>query len=560
MAMGFKQLNLKEMKNTFNNFRFRSIVLCCFGIVLLYACSEDDEKTSVPTRLFGPVLNEDLFAVDNTVVVDIANFKEAVGYMVEVSRDSFSTVEYTIQSDIGLVTIDEATVGEELFWNMLYQVRARAFAQDAMYDSKVSDFGSVRTERFPSILNDPASYDVIDTQARVSWELIGAAVTSINVFAADDFRLENPLLPERVVTTEEQDAGEAIVSGLEPETEYQIAIYSDEILRGWVNYTTREADIDPTSPGVIDIREDESPDAVINAFNAAPDNAIILVKHGNEYNAPSGQIDKAITIQAAQGFGEQKAKLLFSSNFDIVSGANISHLRFVGLEVRGTNWESKYVMNMSKEGFLGEISFEDCFVTSFRGVVRQKDAASTIDNYLINNSVLDSINGYGVISVDNTAAKLNNFSITNSSVNHTAYFVVSKNNFESLNVSDCSFANTPNTGREIFRFRESGQDNVTNGISILNSIFGHSWDQAEEENYGCKGIDGLENTNFDLINNYSTKNFSFTGSEIPGFPVANYSNTQEDLWVDVDVNDFHFNDKGFSGRYDSGDTNFRDKL
>ncbi|WP_435133569.1 DUF4957 domain-containing protein [Formosa sp. A9] len=558
--MDFKQLTIKQMKSTFHIYKIKALILSCLAMVLCYACSNDDDQTYDRTRLFGPVLNEDLYAIDNTVIVDIAKFKDAVNYTVEVSRDSFATIEYTIKTDTSFVVVDKATVGEDLFWNMLYQVRAQAHADDATFDSKVSDFGSVRTQRFPSILNDPASYDVTDTQARVTWSLIGAPVTGIQVFAADDFRLENPLYSERPVTAEEQEAGEAIVEGLDPETEYQIAIYSDTTLRGWVNYTTKVADIDPTSPGVIDIREDENPDAVINALSAAPDNAIILVKRGVVYNAPSTAIDKSVTIQAAYGFGEEKAKLIFDGNFDVADGANVGHLRFVGLELRGTDWGGKYVMNMSKEASLGEMSFEDCYITNFRGVLRQKDNANTINNYIINNCVIDSINGYGLVSVDNNAAKLNNFSITNSSVNHTIYFVVSKNNFETLNIRDCSIANTPETGRQLLRFREAGQNNVTNGISIVNSVFGHSWDQTGEGNYGIKGIEGLEDTNFELLNNYSTKNFSFTGNEIPGFPVANYANEQTDLWVDLDTNDFHYKDKGFRGRYDAGDTNFRDKL
>ncbi|MBK0370196.1 DUF4957 domain-containing protein [Flavobacterium agrisoli] len=548
------------MKNNYQFLNYNNFILAVFTLLLVVACNSSDDEVFEKTRLFGPVLNEDLHSEKNTIIVDIAKFKDAVAYTVEVSRDTFKTIEYTIQSDTNYVVINKQTVGQELFWNMLYQVRAKAHADDPAYDSNVSDFGSVRTQVFESILNSPSPYDVTDIAARVTWLPIGTAVTGIKVFAADDFRLENPLFPERAVTAQENQNGEAIVEGLSASTTYQIAIYSGEELRGWVNFTTRTPDLDPNAAGVIDLRNDENPNAVANALSTAPNNAIILVKRGITYNAPSVAIDKSVTIQAAYGFGEERAKLIFAGNFDVANGANVGHLRFVGLELRGTDWGGKYVMNMGQVSTLDEMSFEDCYITNFRGILRQKDKANVLNNYIINNCVIDSINGYGIVTVDNAAAKLNNMKLTNTSVNHSISVITSRNNFQSLLISDCSMANTPDTGATLINFRQSGQNNVANGINITNCIFGHSWDRATPDTFGIVGIAGLEQTSFQLLNNYTTKNFFFTKAEIPGFPIANYTNTQNDLWVDVSKNNFYIKDKGFNGKYDAGDPKFRDKL
>lgn len=559
--MDFNLINTKPMKNRYKKNNINPFLFAGLSLLLLFACNSMDDETFVKTRLFGPVLNEDLYSIDNTIIVDVAKFKDATSYTVEVSRDTFKTIDYTIKTDTNYVVVDKATVGQDLFWNMIYQVRAKAHAQDPAYDSHISDFGNVRTQRFESILNTPAPTDVTDIAARVTWTPLGLPVTGIKVFAADDFRLETPLFPERVVTSEEQLSGEAIVEGLIAATAYQIAIYSDVKLRGWENYTTRTADLDPNGPGVIDIRADESPSAVINALATAPDNSIILVKRGITYDAPSVALDKSVTIQAAYGFGTEKAKLIFSGNFDVSDGANVGHLRFVGLELRGTDWGGKYVMNMSKTSTLDEMSFEDCYITNFRGILRQKDKANVLNNYIINNCVIDSINGYGIVSVDNNLAKLNNMKLTNTAVNHSLSFIVSKNNLNSLLISDCSIANTPETGKTLLNFGTAGQNNVVTGINIINSIFGHTWDRTNTDLYGLQGINGLPETNFQLLNNYTTKNFFFTKGEIPGFPIANYTNSQNDLWVDVKTkNDFYIKDKGFNGRYDAGATRFRDKL
>jgi len=82
----------------------------------------------------------------------MGSLKNTIGYTIEVSRDTFATIEYTVESDVSYVILGEDNLGEGLFWNTLYQVRATAHAEDPQYDSKPSDLGSVRTNRFPTIL------------------------------------------------------------------------------------------------------------------------------------------------------------------------------------------------------------------------------------------------------------------------------------------------------------------------------------------------------------------------------------------------------------------------
>ncbi len=536
----------------------KTLLLFVLIATMINACSKDDNKTFEQTRLFRPVLNVELYSEGNTIIVDMASLKEAVGYTIEVSRDTFATIEYTILSDVSYVEIDENTVGEELFWNTLYQVRAKAHAADSQFDSKVADLGNVRTQRFPTILNIPAVYDVTDVAARVTWEVLGAPVTGIKVFAADDLRLLSPLFDQTTVTSEQQAAGESFVYGLSPETEYQIAIYSDGLLRGWVNYTTREADIDPSLPNVIDLSDSEDRTAVETAIASANDGDIILVKRGVEYDAPGVQLNKSITIRAAYGFGEQKARLLFPSNFDLEDGANVDHLRFIDLELRGTDWGGKYVINISKTATLNEFSIDNCYVTNFRGVFRQKDNPSVVNNFMINNSVVDSINGYGVATNDKDTALLKNIMLTNSTFNHTIYFLVSRNNSESVVIDNCTLANINETGRQMFRWRGgAGKNDVTNGITIKNTIIGHAWDTGMNENYAIRGKEGLDNTVFDLGNNYTVGNFSWYSDDIPGLPIGNAGSTQEDLWEDAEHNDFNFKDSGFGGKYDTGDPRWR---
>ena len=163
------------------------------GMTLFFAGCEKEEIYP-RTRLFRPVLNEPLMADFNTILVNMGNIKEANSYTIEVSRDSFMTVLYTLESDTSYVVLSEENLGEPLLYSTLYQVRATAHADTDEYDSRPSDLGEVRTERFPSILTIPTPGDMLDGQVRVRWQVSGAPVTMVRVFARSDERLETPLM------------------------------------------------------------------------------------------------------------------------------------------------------------------------------------------------------------------------------------------------------------------------------------------------------------------------------------------------------------------------------
>jgi hypothetical protein len=556
-----------KMKKSTIQILFTAVVCTmCF-----FACKEDEMFPE--TRLFRPVLNEDLRPEGNSIIINMAKLKNVSTYTVEISRDTFKTIDYTLELDTNYVVVDnELLAGDPLFWNMLYQVRATAHhATDPSLDSRISELGSVRTERFPSILNAPKSYDVTDIKARVTWTVQGSAVTNIKVFAGSDLKLLTPLA-EAAVSEEDQEDGELIVEELDPSTKYQIAIYSGDVLRGWVDYTTLVPDIDPTSAGVVDIRTNEAPSAVADAVAAAADGAIILVKRGVFYDMPTVALNKSITIRAAYGFGEQRARLRTTGNWNIAGGSTIDHIRFIDLEVKGVNYAANYVFNPSVDNIsVGELLFENCDIGTLRGIIRIRNTNVVIDNYKIINCVVDSLGGYGIITTDtspnavNPTARVNNIVLQNSTFNKLQMGISSQNNSLSILIDGCTFSNfiTGGSGNYIFRYRGgAGNNDVTNGITIRNSIFGPGWDQSGAKVYAVRGREGLPNTLVDIVNTYRTSDFSFIATyEIPGFPEPNYSGSQTTLWVDpLITGNFNFKDGGFAGRYTTGDPRWRVKL
>ena len=541
-----------------NQFKISAIIIFLItGFLIFMACEKKDEDYP-RTRLFSPVLNEDLLSVDNTIIVSMGNMKEAVSYTLEISRDTFKTIEYTVEVDTNYVIINSELIGEELLWYTLYQIRATAHADDSQYDSKVTDLGSVRSDKFPSNMGTPTSFDVLDTKARVFWTPSGDPITNVKVFDIGDEQHETPLL-EFDVTAEEQQAAVKIVYGLSPSTTYQIAIYSDDKIRGWEIYTTREAFI--TGDNVIDLTGIDSTSILADTLRAVPSGSIILLEGGRTYASNGYSFDKSVVIRSGYSFTPALPHIDCGTNFDIADGSTIDSIIFVDISL-SADFNSDYIFNITRTGTIGEVRFENCRIRTLRGMIRMKDAATgSIGKYSILNCVVDSIRDYGILTVDNTTWTVDNIHMENSTFSKCRTFLISYTNANSITIESCTINEAPSAGGSFYIFRWRGTDgnnNVSNGVKILNTIWGHGWDETATTVVSVRGMQGMSTTTFSLINLWATSDFAFVSETIPGFPALNYNGKVADLWEDpfTDV-DFNFKDSGFSGRNDSGDPRWR---
>ncbi len=549
----------KYYKMKINKFNLKAgIILLFTAVIVVYSCKK--EETVYPrTRLFQPVLNEDLYSVDNTIIVDLGNMKEAQKYYVEVSRDSFLTTDYAFETDTNYVVIDQQTVGEELLWFTIYQVRVTAYADDPDYNSLPSLLGSVRTQKFPSNMGTPTNFDILDNRAKVFWTPAGAPITTIKTYAASDARLQNPLSVKEL-TEEEMAAHEVVVGGLEPATQYQIAIFSGETIRGWETYLTREAL--ELGDNVINLT---GIDTIVNfatALTDATEGAVVVLEGGKTYEAGGYEFNVSLAFVSGYSFVSALPVIDCNSNFNLLDGANVGTISFKDIKLTASDngFGGRYVFNIDKSGTIEEIKFDGCVIRTLRGIGRMKDGEGVLNKYTINDCQIDSINGYGVLSVDKDSWACNDFLFTNSTFSKIQYFLISRNNSNSITISDCTLNEVPDVGRQIFRWRESGQDEVIS-VNITNTIWGHGWDydQEELEVFEIDGYDGMANTNWNVVNCYTTGDFSYGDGkdEIPGLPVGNYAGTVNDLWTNPDNSVFEFKDTGFAGKSDAGDPRWR---
>ncbi len=552
-----------SFKKTYTNL----FILISLAIITIFSGCKEDDTVNEQTRLFKPVTKKDLYAVGNTVVVELGEARDAAFYQVQISIDSFKTVTNFIQSDSSTIIFTQDSQGEELFWNTTYQIRAQAFADDPQYNSLLAELGNVRTEKFPSNLIPPTANDVIDIVAKVSWERVGAKITQVRVFDVNDIRLSQPLIVLPVDEIEES-SGTKFVNGLNPETSYQIAIYSDEDIRGWEKYTTVVQLVDKSLPNVIDLTANADPGSLQSAYLTSNEGDIIVLKKGRTYDLPNSDnaANHSITIIGDLGFEDSKAKLYTTGNWNIVPGSDIDHIRFINVEIEGEDMGGDYVFNpnLTGETHLRELYFEDCIINNVRGVIRIR-SDMFLGDYSIRNSFVHHLGNYGIITCDTDGdgkAAVENILLENSTFSHVTVGIQTRQNTQSVTIDGCTFFNFPFTGSRIFRYRGGdGFDQSINGISISNSIFGHSWDPEGTGIYDINAIDGLESTTISVTNVHATNDFAVSeGDEIPGFPNFTYSSGDADLWVNPEMLDFNFLDTSFDGRTDSGDPRWRSEF
>ncbi len=531
------------MMNTNNSVMKKIFPVILIMSVIIAACTKED-KLEEASRLFRPVMKDELESNGNWIKASWQTVKGADSYTAEVSLDTFRTIAATMIADTNTV------VFEDLGWDKLYQVQVRANAADTSKNSKASSLGAIKTARFPTILNVPDISEVNDNSVKVTWKTGGAAVTSIKVLLASDSFIAADVTLNPVDISNEYK----IVSGLNASTNYIIFLYSDATVRGWADFTTKA----PLVGSLIDLRGITGNANILR--DTIPDVAsgsIIILKRGEQYNINSTtNLDKTLTFVAGDDLlNPDKPVIYMPANFNITSGSVIDSIVFNDVILRGSDYNGKYAFNIDQSCNVGKIHFEGCLMEIFRGVLRIKAGTSTYGTISMNNCVVDSVKDYGIINIDVATSHADVIKITNSTIYNIQRFIVSRNNSVSVLVDNCTINEAPlGDNSSYIWYRTSGSDNVTNGITINNCIFGIG-DPTSAGEISVRDVLANASTTINASNNYRTSDHVSGGNDFPG--IIAISKTTTELWRNPSVGDFKIIDNTFSGRNTSGDPRWR---
>ncbi len=531
------------MMNTNNSVMKKIFPVILIMSVIIAACTKED-KLEEASRLFRPVMKDELESNGNWIKASWQTVKGADSYTAELSLDTFQTIAATMIADTNTV------VFEDLGWNKLYQVQVRANAADTSKNSKASSLGAIKTARFPTILNVPDISEVNDNSVKVTWKTGGAVVTSIKVLLASDSSIATEVTLNPADISNEYK----IVSGLNASTGYIIFLYSDATVRGWADFTTKVA----FSGNLIDLRGISGrPSVLQDTIPVIASGSTIILKRGETYDISSAlSLDKSLVFVGGTDLLVPEQPVIFmSANFSIVSGSVIDSLVFNDLTLRGSDYASKYVFNINTACTVGKIRFESCLIEMFRGVTRTQSNPALVNNYEVEKCIIDSIAGYGLLTVDVNTSKADNIKITNSTVYKAEKIVTSKNNSTSLVIENCTINEAPRGGNYFIDYSVSGSNDVTQPISFKNNILGIG--KSNSGNIDVRGYRIGANSIIDVANTYTTSDFLSTNAtgQLPN--VIPYSRPSTEIWEDPSNGNFKIIDNLFSGRNTAGDPRWR---
>jgi Domain of unknown function (DUF5123)/Domain of unknown function (DUF4957)/SusE outer membrane protein len=512
----------------------------------LSACQEDKDEDLNLARMFMPT--GAIQSVGSATTVKLswqeALFADAqqANYTVEVATDTLFTtpVVLSVTTDTTGVTLTD----EKLNVRQVYYARVKTNAMANTPESKwvVSSRFLIPGEQIFTRTR------VIDRAAAFEWRET-AGLTKIVLTPEAGTPLEVP------VTADDIAAKGKTVGNLTAATSYTAEVFAGTKSKGFLNFRTEA----PLSGNLVDLRGiTGKASALADTILDVPAGSTIILKRGETYNISAAiALNKAVTILSGPDLNDpSQATIFFTSNFNFAAGSVIDYIDFKEVNFRGNAYGSNYVFNTTGAATVGRISFESCRAEVFRGLARIQSGATTIDNFVVNNSVLDSLSNYGVLTVDNAACKVNNIAIKNSTIYKAEKVITSRQNSVSLVLENCTVNEAPLGGdtNYLIDYSTAATNTVSQGITITNCIMGIA-KSGIANNRVVKGIRTNAATPISVTNTYKTSDYVSNTNLIPS--LISYNGTSFDLFQSPKAGDFKIKDTGFAGKSTAGDPRWR---
>lgn len=524
------------------------------GFAALFSCKKEwkAELDGDAPRLFRPVIKSLQVPLGNYIDITWYENIQTNKYLVELSVDSFKTVSKTVEvADTTGVSI------QDLLWEQLYQIRVTALhPADPLKNSKPADFGQLATPRFPTIVELPSSSDVGWTSILFKWRNEGSPVTEVKVVNPEN----NAAISTIRLTAQNVENAYLLVEGLMPATPYRIELYSGTVFRGSNDYTTKEQ-----IAGVVIDLQDEDPATVDlkSIIDTASSGATILLKRGAVYTplvAPS--FSKSITIMSGiDQLVPEKAKIgmVAISNLGITANSNIAKLAFIDLELYTSDAAGKYLFNPSGiTANIDEMIFDNCLIHDMRGTMRIRNGI-VIEKLTIDHSIVYNIGGYGVLTIDDATARVNNFTFSNSTLYNAEKLFTSKNNSSGkIIINACTFYNAILSANYILDYTSTSLG-AAGGIDFMNVVLGRAkGTNATPPVYDIRGVRASAATMITSSNNYVASDFVWRSDASAVIPnTTGYTKTSADIFTDPANGNFTIKDIGFPGKATAGDPRWR---
>jgi hypothetical protein len=400
------------MKKRYNYTIIAGFVLTALSGGMLESCKDKEREDFNPKRVFTPV-NISAVSGETQAVIrwnpSLFTQGSGVTYTVQVARTpDFNDVVHTVVAETASATITD----EHLEIKTIYyaRVKANAVGNSAESNWMVGPQFQITGEQ---IISPITSADIKDKSLLLRWRNT-AGLTKIVVTPT------NGTAVEYQITADDIAAGEKLLTGLTPSTNYNVEIFAGSRSKGIATFMTKELSLfTVTVAPTDDLR------AVIEA--AASGDLIGLEPGVHDYSDANLVIaQKHLTIQSVSG-NPENTKFLFKEVNLKGTGAGV---KLSGIHFDGTAGNAAYFLNLSgmnsdsEAATFTSILVENCIVeytaNCFMRANRGGNNAHKIESIVINNTV----------GFDNGASSTYN------------YIMLDKLEFKKLEITNSTFFNS----------------------------------------------------------------------------------------------------------------------
>lgn len=469
------------MKNIFN-IKTLLLVLAMGVGTMLIGCSDDDDDNRADA-LFRPIVKET--AVGGQWIEVVWDRYEGAEYF-ELLLSGKDGLELSAETDTTFHRFDG------LAYDTDYVIKIRSISEASGLMSQYYVVPTITTTDIATDLKDVRS---IENMALVTWGE-GAHYNNLKVFhvytpEGEDEAVEE-VIQEIPLNEDDMNEGQIFIKGLEPENSYIVRVYYDEEYLGKKKFNTKAPEDYGKDAVVYDLRDYE-PEESYELFNQKliddaiadnPDKDIVIVLRGGvtyelrtvEIPATKGTV-KITTGQTLVG----DAILAVQGNLGVKADASVNALTIERVffsehpekPKSNGNFGGTYLFNFNRAGAsIDELSIVDCTIKYKRGICRIQTTAS-INNFIMDNCIIDSIAGYGVTNADNAGADIKNIKVTKSTFSHCEKLFVSSKpaskSVESFSATNCTFVY--NIAKDAYMFDFSNMSFVTDP-KIEDCLFG----------------------------------------------------------------------------------------
>ncbi|KUJ63903.1 hypothetical protein AR687_01575 [Flavobacteriaceae bacterium CRH] len=327
------------------------------------------------TREYSPIGVKATVRNSTTVELNwtVKSDENADHYVVEFSPDDpeFKTIFKTINVAASQLPIQVPLEGETT-----YYIRVKAVSAAGLEDSKWSI--TTATTLSEQIFLPIKAEEIEAGSVTLRWTP-NSNVTQI---------LFQPGNIAHTITPEEKTAGEAIVTGLTPETNYTATLKNGTKTRGTLTFTSG---VDLTKGIIVNPQDD-----LIAKVAQAPAGSRLLLMPGVYQTTGEVIVNKTLIFRGVRPENKPKLTVKFTLANNPANAGEAVSLSLIDLDLNGkTLTGGAITIGSAQPAPLGDVLISACYVHDFPSQLMYGNASARLKSFTVDNSIIKNVNTAG---------------------------------------------------------------------------------------------------------------------------------------------------------------------